>query len=314
MNWTKTNLETQFKRGKSLGWIPLIQTAATTYGFHASTLWAVGSRETNLDPKYLKVAGDHGHGFGLFQADIGSYPQWINSGAWRDAGMSVLFGAKVLNDKLQEIKNRASKANVEIDEDTALRLAIAAYNHGSMGVFSDYKKGLDPDRGTTGHDYSTDVLKRESIFAEFLNDEESIENTEEVVNAPVAPPVNVVVAPPTVDIKPDEPAAVVEKQVVEHPIGLSTWKSTLTGIWTSLGVSVSSLGSIVSGTVHDPTLLKILIALVFVGLLGAGLAGLIYMIIRTVHINRQEKLAQEVQIKEMDIKADPTKYNVTAGK
>lgn len=304
MNWTKQNIKTQFERGKNLGWEPLIQTAATTYGFRSATLWALGSRETNLDPKYLRISGDGGHGFGLWQADIESYPQWIKSGAWHDAGMCAMFGAKVLNDKLNEIKNKADKAGLEVDEETALRLAIAAYNHGSTGVFNDFKRGLDPDKGTTGHDYSADTLKREKVFAEFLEDVPDVEEK---------PQINVSVEPtPVIVVKPDEPAVVVPKPIEAHPAGMSTWKSTVTGIWTSLGISVSSLGSIFSGAVKDPTLVKILIALGFTAIIGAGIFGLVYLIIRTIHIGRESKLAQATQLKEMEIKSDPTKYNVTA--
>lgn len=63
MGWTKHNLVTQFERGEKAGWVPLIEAAATTYGFTPSVLWALGSRETNLDPKYLKVTEMNKYGY-----------------------------------------------------------------------------------------------------------------------------------------------------------------------------------------------------------------------------------------------------------
>jgi len=50
----------QFKRAEKLGWLPYFEEAvgAYTHGiFDAADLMAIASRETNLDPKWLKKPG-----------------------------------------------------------------------------------------------------------------------------------------------------------------------------------------------------------------------------------------------------------------
>lgn len=307
-NWTNSQLSKQFSRAKDLGWLPAIQSAATTYGLTSAVLLAIASRETGLDPKYLRVSGDKNRGFGLWQADIGSYPVWIKSGAWKDVQMSSMFAAKVLTDKLNEIKKFAERSKVGLDDKQALRLAIAAYNHGSKGVFADFKRGLDPDKGTTGHDYSKDTLNREEVFLELLSAMPE-KKTEEVITAvPV-----VALEAPKLDIpKPED--LVVTTPPIPRPEGWKTWSSTITGVWANLGISATSIGSVLSGAVKDPMMIKIMIGLGILTITGAVIFALVYLTIRTIHILADKKYANELQLKEMDLKADPSKYNVTAGK
>lgn len=69
-----------FEHCQILGWIPFFQSAAAATSFEPELLLAVGYRESRLDPKYLKVVGDNGHGNGLMQVDSRSYPDCVNAG------------------------------------------------------------------------------------------------------------------------------------------------------------------------------------------------------------------------------------------
>jgi len=143
----------------------LIRAAADKYEFTVELLLAIGSRETNLDPQYQSHPGDFGHGFSMWQIDIRSFAEWIKTGAWRDVGAAVMKAAEILDSKRSAIKSKNfvwSGADVE-------RVTTAAYNCGSGIAVYNFSRYQDPDRATTGHDYSADVLYRRDVFASFLN-------------------------------------------------------------------------------------------------------------------------------------------------
>jgi hypothetical protein len=170
-----------FDRCDELGWIPYFRDAAKAKNFDPELLLAVGYRESDLDPKYLKVAGDNGHGYGLMQIDNRSYPAWVNSGAWKNAKSCIDKGAEVLDSKRSEIQNGVGKkltvktlAGVsyqfegkQIAGADLLRVTVAAYNCG-MWAYYHFSKGHDVDRGTTGQDYSKDVLAKAIRFKPLL--------------------------------------------------------------------------------------------------------------------------------------------------
>lgn len=170
-----------FDRADDLGWIPFFRDAAKAYGFEPELLLAIGYRETHLDPKYLKVAGDNGHGYGLMQIDNRSYLDWVNSGAWKDAESCIDKGAEVLDSKRTEIKDGIgekltvkSSAGVSYEFEgkqivgaDLLRVTVAAYNCG-LWAYYHFSKGHDVDRGTTGQDYSKDVLAKAARFKPLL--------------------------------------------------------------------------------------------------------------------------------------------------
>jgi hypothetical protein len=163
-----SELKKQFERARKSGWLPLIRAAADRYQFTPDLLLAIGSRETNLDPRYQSHPGDRGHGFSMWQIDIGSYPDWIKTGAWRDVGQAVMKSAEVLNEKRNEVLALAKRNKLILSSADVEQITIAAYNHGSRGSFLDYQRFRRPDRGTTGGDYSQDVLYRSDIFKSFL--------------------------------------------------------------------------------------------------------------------------------------------------
>jgi len=174
-------IRTAYDRADQEGWIPYFRQSAEDYSFKPELLMAIGYRETNLLPKYLKEAGDNGNGYGLLQIDIGSYPDWVASGAWKNAEKCIDKGAEVLSSKLDEIKTSIgktvkvkTKAGVEYEFEgkliagaDLLRVAIAAYNCG-MWAYYHYSKGHNVDIGTTGQDYSKDVLVKTAKFKPLL--------------------------------------------------------------------------------------------------------------------------------------------------
>ena len=157
MRWTKLALEQQFARVSAAGWLPYYEAAGKPYGFPVSLLLALTSRETNC----RNIIGDGGHGHGLGQIDDRSFPVWCERGLWKDPQEALRMSAYVLHRKLLEISPSVPDAD-------KLRVALVAYNTGSQRAVPDYFTGM-PDRRTTGHDYSKDVLAREHVFAELLH-------------------------------------------------------------------------------------------------------------------------------------------------
>lgn len=179
MNATRSQLIAQYNRAKKLLWVEHFREAANaiTPGlFDTADLMAIGSRETNLDPKWLTKKGDGGHGAGLMQIDDRSFPLFTNSDKWKDARLGILYGATVLRQKWDDLENTAGKSlkfkgnaftGPRVVGIVAQQIAIAAYNSGRAAAYH-YSKGRNPDNGTTGKDYSQDVMQRAAIFRELL--------------------------------------------------------------------------------------------------------------------------------------------------
>lgn len=185
MNITEKQLQKQVLWAISKGWLPHYQSAATTYGlgvFDVADYMAITSRETNFNPKYLTQPGDHGNGFGPMQADRRTFPSWIASGAWKDVSKALQMGAKVLRDTYLEIRAHENvpltcktqhgerfsipRAKV-LTPNERYAAAIAGYNCGLWSLYH-LSKGRDVDFGTTGHDYSKDVIGRAVCIRSFL--------------------------------------------------------------------------------------------------------------------------------------------------
>ena len=90
---------------------------------------------------------------------------------------AIQKGALVLHSKQQTIRNGQGKrlkvgsapfvGKGQLSKDELLRTGIAAYNSGLWAYYNLTKYG-DPDRRTTGRDYSKDVLKRAQVFRKLL--------------------------------------------------------------------------------------------------------------------------------------------------
>jgi len=172
-----------FQRCQQLGWITFFRAAVADNAFAPEVLMGMGYRETGLNPKYLTVTGDNGHGYGLMQVDIRSYPEWVNAGNWKDAQSCISKGAEILASKRAGIQAAVGRTNIRLKTsaggvcsfdgapiagDDLLRVSVAAYNCG-MWAYYHFSKGHDVDRGTTGQDYSKDVLAKTAVFRQLLN-------------------------------------------------------------------------------------------------------------------------------------------------
>jgi hypothetical protein len=124
--------------------------AAAATGIPAAVLAAIASRETGV----RMIVGDGGHGRGVMQIDDRYHSAFTSSPAAMDWTQNPMYGAKVLASYLQQAISGG------VDEFNALRVALAGYNQGLSGAKADYQNYGDPDKTTTGGDYSKDVLQR----------------------------------------------------------------------------------------------------------------------------------------------------------
>jgi Putative peptidoglycan binding domain/Transglycosylase SLT domain len=121
-------------------------------GVPASVLSAIASRET----RGREVVGDHGNGFGIIQVDKRFHPEKVakieaKQGLAR-IEESIRQGAIVLKESITAIKAKFPNWTPA----QQLKGALAAYNAGVSTVQT--LEGMD--KGTTGDDYSGDVLAR----------------------------------------------------------------------------------------------------------------------------------------------------------
>lgn len=137
MNITEAQLDAQYQMAKAaLG--DLIDQVEQDYNLPPFSMYALGSRETNLDPYYQSHAGDGGHGRGLWQVDDRSHDipdDWATNVEWQ-----CRAGADIFNDCLGAA-----------DDDF-----VAACNY--------YNSGQPNTSGTTGRDYGPDVNDRRNYL------------------------------------------------------------------------------------------------------------------------------------------------------
>lgn len=176
-------LTAAFERCQLLEWIPFFRACAAAHSFEPELLMAIGYRESRLDPKYLEIPGDNGHGYGLMQIDIRSYPEWVKSGDWMDAHLCIAKASEILASRRDGITAAAGRKNLKlktvagksyffdgnpIPADDLLRITVSAYNCG-LWAYYHYSKGHDIDAGSTGQNYSVDVLTNAVRFHQLLN-------------------------------------------------------------------------------------------------------------------------------------------------
>jgi hypothetical protein len=172
-DWKPANLKAQFNSAQKKGWIDAFKGAGEKYSYPAALLMAIASRETNMQ----NIIGDGGHGYGIMQIDVRSFPDWCHSGVWHDAKAGIMKGALVLHTKQEQVRhsqgtklkigNTAFTGTANLAAADLLHISVAAYNSGLWAYYS-FVKFSDPDRKTTGHDYSKDVFARQAHFETYL--------------------------------------------------------------------------------------------------------------------------------------------------
>ncbi|XP_036424754.1 lysozyme g-like [Colossoma macropomum] len=113
---------------------------------------AIISRESRAGAALVDGWGDHGNGFGLMQVDKRHH---IPRGAW-NSEEHVTQGTEILIDSIKAIQRKFPKWPKEHQ----FKGGISAYNAG-VGNVRTYER---MDFGTTGNDYSNDVVARAQWF------------------------------------------------------------------------------------------------------------------------------------------------------
>ena len=164
----KDDIQEQWNRIQGLTFNALAK-AANNWNFDLKYILGVASRETNCQ----NVIGDHGHGFGIMQIDIGSFPEWCASNAWKDVSQAADKGCEVLRGKVKSIIALQGKRMISrhgeytcpanLSDDDIIHYAIAAYNCGEGNAMYGGSQG-NVDLCTAHGTYSADVLARAEIF------------------------------------------------------------------------------------------------------------------------------------------------------
>ena len=134
--------------------------AASKYGIPVEILAGIASRESRVG-KHLNAAGydEEKKAYGIMQVDERYHKR---KGKKPDSQEHIDQAASILAKNKKEIDE--DKRFVKWSEEQRMRAAVAAYNFGVGNVKS--WKGLDV--GTTGGDYSKDVMERARIYRERL--------------------------------------------------------------------------------------------------------------------------------------------------
>ncbi|MBA3649652.1 MAG: peptidoglycan-binding protein [Chitinophagales bacterium] len=118
---------------------------------------------TNMKGDYGQRKGDPGpiyHGYGFWQIDIASYPDFVASGAWQDPLATAKQAVAVLNEKrnfLEYVEKQLSPIDFE-------RAVTAAYNCGQGNVMKAIHNKSDFDCYTYHGDYSQEVFRYRGIY------------------------------------------------------------------------------------------------------------------------------------------------------
>lgn len=182
----------EFKRADREGWLAYFSAAAERHKVRPEVLMAIASRETNMGGpevapgryKWLTEPGDRGNGFGIMQVDRRSFPEFAEGDGWQSAELGIEAGARVLAQKVRRLVEKAGQLGSVTERRTGVswrftfpalggpeleRVAVASYNSGDWAPYH-RSKGRSPDRGTTGGNYSEDVLRRAEQFKVLLDE------------------------------------------------------------------------------------------------------------------------------------------------
>lgn len=100
------------------------------------------------------------HGFSYWQIDIGSFPDFIKSGDWKDPFKACCKAIDILEDKRIYLAPKFPN----LQGDSLERAITAAYNCGEGNVKKVLNAGNDIDERTFNHDYSAEVWRFREIF------------------------------------------------------------------------------------------------------------------------------------------------------
>lgn len=158
-------------------------------------------------------------------------------------------------------------------------------------------------RIVNGLDKATEIQAYSVVFERIIKDNLIIETASDIPSAIVQN--NLVSSGKT----PEDLSVKIEQIEAEKPSGLKTWWTTIVSFVGSLGIGGTTVMSVLQGLINEKyagMLLQGGIALIIL----SGLVLIVYMIIRQISAARKEKYAHELNIRQLDIRADPELYNV----
>lgn len=100
------------------------------------------------------------HGYGIWQIDIDSFPEFVKSGKWKDPLKCCLMAIDVLDGK----RSYLVKSFPALKGDQLDRATTAAYNCGEGNVAKVIRAGQDIDSRTYNKDYSAEVWRFREIY------------------------------------------------------------------------------------------------------------------------------------------------------
>lgn len=100
------------------------------------------------------------HGYGPTQFDIGSFPDFIHAGYWKDPLKCYIQTIDVLEGKRKYILARFP----EVAGDSLNHYITASWNCGQGNEAKVLQANLDPDAYTAGHNYSNQVFEYADIY------------------------------------------------------------------------------------------------------------------------------------------------------
>lgn len=144
----------RLRRNKEM--MTYIREAAKQTGIDPAIIAAIISRESNCGTTLCENGwAKKGKGYGVMQVDSNSHTPKTAEGPTSLA--HILQGANILRELIKNIKEDVKPS---WPPEWQIRGAIAAYNFGP----DDVRTMANLDKGSTGHDYSSDVLARAQYF------------------------------------------------------------------------------------------------------------------------------------------------------
>jgi hypothetical protein len=161
---TERQLRDEILRARRDGIVEACLAAERGTGLPQGMLVAIASRETHC----RNVAGDGGHGRGVFQIDDRFHADWLRGhgagapGAVPSVDDGAAYAAQLL------ASNFAYGRSKGLDGERLLKFAAAAYNAGAGGAWKAIQESGDPDSRTANHNYGADVLDRLRLIAAWI--------------------------------------------------------------------------------------------------------------------------------------------------
>lgn len=102
------------------------------------------------------------HGFGFWQIDIKSFPEFIKSSDWKNPYLTCVKAISVLEGKRKYLETKSEF--LSLSEEEQHRAITAAYNTGEGNVFRSLVAKRDVDFTTANKDYSKGVWQFRELY------------------------------------------------------------------------------------------------------------------------------------------------------